>query len=119
MALGDNIFAWRKTPLQASELPALVYRDRTETKEPGWGIYENKLSLEIEIYANTAAEIRECIADLEVAIFNDETWGGLALITDLDSNDMEIEQKEDIFVASKIILNISYRTVIGDPYTEG
>jgi hypothetical protein len=119
MALGDNIFAWRKTPLQASELPALVYRDRTETKEPGWGIYENKLSMEIEIFANTAAEIRECIADLEVAIFNDETWGGLALTSELETNDMEIEHKEDIFVASKIILNVHYRTIFGDPYTKG
>jgi len=119
MALGDNIFAWCKTPLQASELPALVYRDRTETKEPGWGIYENKLSIEIEIFGNTVDEVRACLADLETAIFSDDTWGGLALITDLDSNDMEIEQKEDIFVASKIILNVLYRTVIGDPFTEG
>jgi len=119
MNLGSNVFAWRTTPIQSSEIPALVYRDRTETKEPGWGIYENKLSLEIEIYANTAAEIRECIADLEVAIFNDETWGGLALITDLDSNDTEIEQKEDIFVASKIMMTVEYRTILGDPYTQG
>jgi len=119
MALGDNIFAWRKTPLQASELPALVYRDRTEMKEPGWGIYENKLIIDVEIYTNTVAEIRECIADLEVAILKDETWGDLALYSELDVNEMEIEQKENIFVASKIIMIVEYRTVRGDPYTQG
>lgn len=119
MALGDNIFVWRKTPLQASEIPALVYRDRIEIKEPGWGSVDNKLQIEIEIYANTSAEIRECIADLEVTVFSDDTWGELAIFSELDINEMEIEQKEDIFVASRIILNVHYRTVIGDPYTKG
>lgn len=119
MGLGDNVFAWRTTPLQATELPAIVYRDRVETKEPGWGVNDYKLAIELEIYGNTVAEIRGCLAALEAAIFVDDTFGGLAIQSELNVNEMEIEQKEDIFVGSKILLIVNYRTVSGDPYTVG
>jgi hypothetical protein len=119
MNLGSNVFAWRTTPIQSSEIPALVYRDRTETREPGWGYFQNKLPIEIEIYAHTPAEIRECIADLEKTIYTDDTWGSLALCSDMDINEMEIEQKEDMFVGTRILLTVTYRTVFGDPYTKG
>ena len=118
MGLGDNVFAWRTTPIQSSEIPGLVYRDRTETKEFGWGYCENKTPIEIEIYASTIEEIRGYIADLEKAVFTDDTWGNLAMYSDLNVNEVVIEQKENIFVASQIILTVTYRTVFGNPYTK-
>lgn len=116
-----NVYPWRDTnraPIGSSELPALLYRDRTESKTEGAGIFENVLPIEIEIYGSTPAQIRECIAELEKKVLTDPTWGGLALWTELDTNEMEIQQKENIFVASKIIMAVQYRTVWGDPYTQ-
>lgn len=118
MALGDHVYPWRDTPIQLTELPALVYRDKIETKQPRWGICDNRLEIEIEISGSTPAEIRACLADLEKVVETDERWGGLALYSEFDINEMEIEQKENMFVASKVILVVVYRTVFGDPYTQ-
>lgn len=119
MGLGDNVFAWRKKPVQLTELPALIYRDLVEAKEIGWGYYENKLPIEIEIYGITPEQIRQCIADVEKAIFTDDTWGGLAMYSEFNIDEMTIEQKENIFVATRIILTITFRTVYGNPYAVG
>jgi hypothetical protein len=119
MALGDNIFAWRKTPLQKSELPALIYRDRTETK--GKSAFKEDIriiTLEVEIFAETAEKIRECLADIERSIYTDETWGGLALSTAFNINDVEIEHMEDYFSASRILIDVTFFTVGNDPLTK-
>jgi hypothetical protein len=119
MNLGSNVFAWRSTPIQKSELPALVYRDRIQTKsEEIWGYYLNEMQLEIEIYAESPAQIRECLADIEKSIYTDTTWGNLALISTLLTDEVQIEQKEDIFVATQIILIVQYLTIMGDPYSQ-
>ncbi len=115
--LGSNVFAWRSEPLQESELPALIYRDRTEARMLGCGIYDLSLGVEIELFSSSAAGVRSLLVDLEKGIFTDETWGGLALTSEIEMNEMEIEQKENIFCASKIIMAVEYRTVRGDPYT--
>lgn len=114
-----NVYAWRSTPIEVSELPALVYRDRTESKAEGCGIFENSLSIEIEIYGTTPDQIRECIAELEKAINADKTWGGFALHTKLETSEMMVAQKENIFTATNIVMTVFYLTVIGDPYTKG
>lgn len=117
--LGNHVFPWKATPLQSSELPALVYRDRTDQRMEGCGVYEVTMPIEIEISANTPEEIRECIAELEKAIYSDKTWGGLALHTKLDTTEMKVDQKLDYYSASKIVMTVFYLTVIGDPYTKG
>ncbi len=113
-----NTFEWRATPLQPTEIPAFVYRDRTETRTPGMGISENALIVEIEIYGVSPAQIRELLAKLEQAVEADPTWGGLAIDSELNSNAMQIEQKENIFCASQIAMTVEYRTVRGDPFTQ-
>ncbi len=117
--LGNHVFPWKTTPLQSSELPALVYRDRTDQRTEGCGVYEVTMPIEIEISASTPKEIRECIAELEKAIHSDKTWGRLALHTKLDTTEMKVDQKLDYYTASKIVMMVFYLTVIGDPYTKG
>lgn len=116
--LGNHVFAWRDTPLEATDLPGLIYKDTTEQREPGAGIYDLILSIEIELFSTSAAGIRNCLADLEKAIFTDESWGELALNSEIETDEMAIEQKENTFCASKIILAVEYRTVRGDPYIQ-
>ncbi len=115
---GLNVFAWRDTALEAAELDAILYRDRTESRTPGVGVYEFILPVEIQIVSTSASQVRKILADLEVAIFVDESWGEIALNTELETDEMEIEQKETLFVAAGIIMPIEYRTVRGDPYTK-
>lgn len=115
---GQNVFAWRDTALEAAELDAILYRDRTESRTPGVGVYEFTLPVEIQIVSTSASQVRKILADLEVAIFVDESWGEIALNTELETDEMEIEQKETLFVAAGIIMPIEYRTVRGNPYTK-
>ena len=82
------------------------------------GICENVMPVEIEIYGSTPEEIRECLAELEKAVESDPRWGGLALLTELDINEMEIEQNENIFCASRIVMRVQYRTLRGNPYIQ-
>jgi hypothetical protein len=49
----------------------------------------------------------------------DPSWGGLAIWTDLAEEEMDVEQKENIFTASKVLLMVDFLTIIGDPYTQG
>lgn len=119
MNLGNNIFAWRDTPIQLSEMPALVYSDRLENKESlTFGKNIRKLTIDVVVYAVTTAQIRECIADIEKAVYTDETWGGLALSTEFDANEMEIEQLEKYFAATKISIVVNYTTQMNDPYVQ-
>jgi hypothetical protein len=115
--LGSNVFAWRATPFEESELPALNYRDTTESRIPGAGVYDLTLTVFIEVFSTTMTELRQCLADIEKAIFVDETWGDLALNSEIGPEEIQIGQNENIFVASEIALIVEYRTVRGDAET--
>lgn len=120
--LGDHVFEWRtkENPLSASELDGLIYRDTDEEKIEGAGSnFENTVKVEIEISSTSPSQIRKCLADLEKAAFVDRFWNGLAIRTRLSGNKSAKTQKENIFVASQVILEIDYLTVMGDPYTKG
>jgi len=112
-----NVYEWKDTSISATDLPALIYRDRQESKEKiTFSKDVRKVLLEIEVFGETTAQIRECLAEIETAIYTDETWGGLALSTEIDMNEMEIEHKEDYFCASKISIAITYLTSYNNPY---
>jgi hypothetical protein len=112
-----NIYPWKQTPLAQADLPALIYRDRTASVEDSVsGYFMKRLELEVEIHGTSIAQIRECLAELEDQIYEDETWGGLAIKTDFITDEMVMEQKENIVVATRISIVILYRTVIGNSY---
>jgi len=113
--MGEHVFGWRTDPFQGSEIDGLTYRDRTEERTAGCGVYDLMMPLEIEMISDSPAGIRKCLADLEKAVFVDETWGGLAWYTELRTNEMAVEKKEELFSASKIILEIEYQTGRGHP----
>ncbi len=115
--MGQHVFAWKETPFDASEIDGLNYRDRREQRTPGCGVYEFTLPIEIEVFSSSPEGIRKCLADLEKAIFVDETWGGLAENSEIDSSEMAIEHKEHIYGASNVVMTVEYRTVRGDPDT--
>ena len=118
--LGSNVFAWRRSALEESELDALTYRDAVEgTIDSAGEIEEKNLIINIEIFSTSPAQLRKCLADLEKAVNVDFSWGNLAILTSLKTNEMEVEQKDQVFAASGIAMEVDYLTVRGDPYTKG
>lgn len=119
--IGAHVFWWKPSPLQLSDLPGMNCRDRTSEKTLGCGIYENSLPLEIEASVSGSAspeDIRKILADLEKAVGADETWGGLALATDINSDDVSIEQNENKIGLARVMMTIEYRTARFDAYTQ-
>jgi len=112
--IGNNVFDWLKRDLAITELPALIYKDKsseiyTDTLE----LYNNKITLEIELKAEagsgTAESIREMIEDVYKAIGSDDTWSGLAIDTEPTSEEMEMEHADKIIGTATIIVEIEYQ----------
>jgi hypothetical protein len=121
-----NIFEWRdleRNPFQLSELPAVNFKDVSE--EIGILSWNRDLRvltviLEIAVVESTdgPAEIRGVMADLEVSINIDRTWGGLALESELMLSEMEIEHLENKVMIARIPLKIQFITAQGNPYSQ-
>ncbi len=120
--LGSNVFEWRATALQESELPGLIYRDIScEPVENTASLYQEFfLNIEVEIItvsgSTTASQIRKMIADVYKAIGTDDKWGGLALGTFSDGDEMNIEQAEKIIGGATVSFHVHFATVEWDPY---
>jgi hypothetical protein len=124
--LGLNIFEWRTTDFQESELPGCVVRDPDEETEVKGQYHYNKLNIEIEAKTKnspvtaltTARESRKVIADITRAIGTDPTFGGLAIMTDpVDNESLDMEQKDRQFGSILMKLNILYRTKMFQPFS--
>ena len=121
-----NTFEWRdleRNPFQLSELPAVNLRDGAEEIALiSWSHEVRVLMVMLEIAVSETidapAEVRGVIADLEVSVNADRTWGGLALDSELLLNEMEIEHLENKIMVARIPLKVQFRTVSGDPYTQ-
>ncbi len=116
--LARNIFIWRTTDLQESELPALVVRDMPEDVIVRGTNHEYTLTFELEAKIKNspitamipAKEAREVIADVIKAIGVDPNFSNLVQGTRPVSNEsLSIEQK-DKKVAS-LIMKIEIRYV--------
>jgi len=115
--VGNHVFAWKETPFEASDLPALNYRDRTENKESlSFSHQLNILTVEVDIFSETLAEIRKILADIEKAIATDLTWSGNAMDTELNLIEMAVEQNENLFSGQKISVIVFFKTQHGNPY---
>jgi len=119
-----NTFEWRdfnRNPFQLSELPAVNLRDNEEIGSISWSRELRVLTVMLEIAvvesSDAPAEIRGIIADIEVSINTDRTWGGLALESEFVLNEMEIEHLENKIMVARIPLRIQFTTAFGDPYS--
>jgi hypothetical protein len=121
-----SISEWRdleRNPFQQSELPAVNLRDATE--EIGILTWNRDLRtlpvmLEIAVMESTDGpkEIRKVIADLEVSVNTDRTWGGLALESELMVSEMAIEHLENKIMIARVPLRIQFITALGNPYSQ-
>ena len=120
-----NTFKWRdleRNPFQPSELPAVNLRDATEEISILSWTRDLRILiviLEIAVVESTdaPAEMRGVIADLEVSINTDRTWGTLALESELLLNEMQIEHLENKIMVARVPLRIQFTTAFGNPYS--
>lgn len=82
--LGANVFWWRATPLQLSELNAILAEDTVEQTVAAIGEHLHTLTINLELWLRPASrtdageEARQAVADLYRAIGIDTTLGAIA-----------------------------------------
>lgn len=119
--IGQHVNWWKESPLAIADLPGMNLRDRDESRTLGCGIYDRTLSIEIEasVSGSDSPETARLIeADIEKAIFVDDTWDGLAGISDITGSRKEAEQKQNKVAKVRVAMEIEYRTIRGDAYTQ-
>lgn len=111
--LGNNVFLWRPTLLEDSELPGVNYRDISATQLDTGTIGAFRWALDIEMQVITAGStsvqaMREIINDIYTAIGTDRSWGDLALSTEQLSDDITIDQQDRLITGATIKMTIIY-----------
>lgn len=128
-AAGSNVFANRAKPLFVTELPAILVYTKNETVEianESPREYRRGLVVSLELVATGAneASVDDALDDLaeevEAAIFEEETFGGLVTDTILGETEMELLQEgEKPIGAAKIALTMPYyQQLPGEPAVE-
>ncbi len=118
--VGSNIFEWRTTDWQESELEGINIRDTNESVEVRGGNHACSLDIELEakVAAGTSpAKSRAVIADVTKAIGSDPRFGGLVQHTTPVENEMDIEQKDKKFSTILMKFNLKYVTKAFSPFT--
>lgn len=124
--LGSNVFWWRETSLEESELPALLCRDTVDTTVRAIGEHEHLLTVEatIELRSSDTAEMaRKARADIEKALGTNvspnECLSGYAQdINPISSEVIEVEHKGIKAFGVALRFQVQYVTAPFDPYTK-
>jgi hypothetical protein len=113
---GGRVFDWRKTPIGNDELPALNVMDPddvallNEMKGGGTDLpHDLTVIVSVPVFG-TSADMRKAIADVYKAISTDETWGGLAYLTDPLGDTINVAQEDRRVLSVDITLQIKYKT---------
>jgi hypothetical protein len=124
--LGNNVFWWRDTPLQISELPAICCKDTNDTMVRAIGIHEHSLTVELTISlesSDTGAMARQAIADVIKALGTNVSpnacLGGYA--EDINPPDSEVFEAVHEGIKGygvTLTFQVIYQTKPFDPYTQ-
>ena len=115
---GQYVYWWRPK-VEQKKLPAIVLRDRQVPPENKIR-WRRHLIIGLEIFLSPSEtadeEMRKVLADIEVCVGLDVTWGGLADDTELyESEKMDLDDWEVVNVASGFYLIIEYETEPWNP----
>lgn len=123
---GSNVYASRVYPLGSAKLPALLIYTQTESiEEASFGVkraQERMLEVMVEGYVRAVSNFDDKIDDIakevEVALLDDPTLGGLAINTELSSVDADYSGDGEQPVATiRLTFDVQYRTETGQPET--
>lgn len=110
--IGANVLEWQTTPIPVEDLPAVCFKD-TDTEIEAWTMRErdNRIALVIEAVGQgiTAATARSYLEDVYRAIGTDETWGGLALVTEPAGDSIELKTEDEDVGRATVRITIEYQ----------
>ncbi|MFH2073973.1 MAG: hypothetical protein ABIJ57_01310 [Pseudomonadota bacterium] len=123
---GSNVFWWRDSPLQISELPGILCMDTVDTTVRAIGQHEHALTIELIISlesSDTGATARQAIADVIKALGTNVSpnvcLGGYAEdINPPDSELFEVSHEGIRGYGVMMTFQIIFATSPFDPYTK-
>jgi hypothetical protein len=120
--IGTNVVDWPVEPFTDEELPVLTYKDVTvETEVESFVGFANRMTVIITAAVTSTtpmAQIRKIIADVDKAIGIDQTWGGLALMTERVGDESEATIQEKKFTGCSITVVVTFRNIAWNDYTQ-
>ncbi len=119
--IGSNVFEWRTTDFQVSELPAMDIRDTGEEVEVRGGNHIYTLTVEIESKvsgATSGADMRDIMADIIKAIGTDTGFSNLVQDTKPVQNESTGLGQNDKKIGSILMtFEMRYLTKAFTPFT--
>lgn len=115
--IGTNVLEWQTAPVPSGDLPAVSFRD-ADNEVAEWTMRErdNRVAVVIEAFGRdvTPGTVRQYAEDIYAAIAVDETWGGLALVTDPVSDTIDLKTTEEGVGRATVRILIEYQTAKWD-----
>lgn len=109
-----SVTPWRRVPYSPAQVPAIAFWDADSAHgEPPLAHHEHRLGITIVgfVAGNAAIDtVRALLADMVAAVGSDPRWGGLADWTEIDSQDIDVEQAGDVIAGCQISITVVYRT---------
>lgn len=123
---GSNVFESRVYPMQAAKLPAIIIYTTTETSEEtafsSKRVQTRMLSVEVQGFVRAISNFDDTLdliaKEVEVAILDDPTLGGLAINTELTNTQADYSGEGEQPVGTiRLTFDVQYRTETGQPET--
>lgn len=107
---------WRKVPFAEGELPAINIRDMKDSTTdlsggPGHSMPElHELTIELDAVCNTSTAAHQMIDDIRKLCGVDETWGGIALRTWPQGDEIIVDDNGIRVLGAMVTIRVDYRT---------
>ena len=118
-ALGTNVFIHKSTGADEANVPFANIKDVTRRSvqrglQSSYDVRDNELDVVISLIAadgDTAdTTARSMVQDVIQAIGTDETFGGLAIRTDINEDRLNVNQDDKKVAGAELDITIFYRT---------
>lgn len=123
---GSNVFQSRVYPMQAAKLPALlIYTTSESSSETAFSnrrTQDRRVSVDVEGFVRAIANFDDKLdliaEEVETALLDDPTLGGLAINTELTSTEAQYSGEGEQPVGTiRLTFEVQYRTATGTPGT--
>lgn len=111
-----TVTAWKRTPYQSSQVPAISFWDTAQSLGDGpIGFFEHRLEMTIAGFvtgSTSLATARDMLADICAAIGSDPKWGGLAKWTEITAQNLNAAQEGEIVAGCEVQIVVVYETAL-------
>jgi hypothetical protein len=119
-SVGQNIFEWREHPLTEGELPGIIVRDTDTITSLTHSRSQHVMRVEFEAFVAGAAaprDFRNVLGDIQRAIGQDTTWGGLAEQTLFVAESLQADTESRRLISVLSFWDITFLTDYNNPET--